>query len=326
MSEGGRWRRWWRLGAGLALLATIVVWVDPLRVWQALRTADPGWLCAALLSSTLANVLSAWRWRALVDWIGWRVPLVWAIAVYFRGVAANVVMPGAVVGGDLLRAWQLRRRGVQLREAGVSVVLDRLSGLWMLGVLGIGALAWGWHSAQLGALWSTGWPWTRFPLGVGAGWWWCAAAMLAVLPYALLRLGPPRAWRAWGWLDWWRMLAQHPHATRHYARQVLASLAVQVASVSTFFCSLQALAAPLPWWLVAVAAVPVFVLATVPVSFGGWGTREAAAVAVLAPLGVAAPTALAASLLYGLYPVVQSLLALWPLPAPQAPASDPGGR
>jgi uncharacterized membrane protein YbhN (UPF0104 family) len=77
---------------------------------------------------------------------------------------------------------------------------------------------------------------------------------------------------------------------------------------------------------VAVAAVPVFVLATVPVSFGGWGTREAAAVAVLAPLGVAAPTALAASLLYGLYPVVQSLLALWPLPAPQAPASDPGGR
>src|SRR5438477_10227371 len=53
--------------------------------------------------------------------------------MYFRGMTMNVLLPGATVSGDLLRGYQLGRLGENpLLRAGASVLLDRLSGLWIL--------------------------------------------------------------------------------------------------------------------------------------------------------------------------------------------------
>jgi uncharacterized membrane protein YbhN (UPF0104 family) len=49
-------------------------------------------------------------------------------------------------------------------------------------------------------------------------------------------------------------------------------------------------------------------MAALPVSVGGWGTREAAAVAALAPFGVPAPAAVGAAMIYGLYGIAQGAL------------------
>ena len=309
-------RRLWRLAAALPLLGTVLWWVEPGRVWVELQRADVGWLAAGLLSSATANALSAWRWRAGVHWLGFEVPLRWTLPVYFRGVAANVVLPGAVLGGDMLRAWSLHRRGVPVLEAGVSVVLDRLSGLWGLGLLGCLALVVGRISGQDGLLHrmfdALGEPGLLPVVGAVAA---ALAVVMALLPYGVLRIsasaGPHwallqrPAWR------WWRQLAAHAPA-RHWGQQLVGSLAVQAASVTTLMAGLHAVGAPLPWTSVAVAAVPIFVLATLPISFGGWGTREAAAVAVLVPMGIDAPAAVAASVLYGLAPIAQAPLALLP--------------
>jgi uncharacterized membrane protein YbhN (UPF0104 family) len=309
-------RRLWRLAAALALLAAVLWWVEPGRVWAELQRADGGWLAAGLLSSAAANALSAWRWRAAVRWLGFEVPLRWALPVYFRGVAANVVLPGAVLGGDMLRAWSLHRRGVPALEASVSVVLDRLSGLWGLGLLGCLALVIGSVSGQGGpltrALHALGQPGLLPVVGAAAA---ALAAGMALLPYGVLRISTSAGAR-WALLQrpawrWWRQLAMHAPG-RHWGQQLVGSLAVQAASVTTLAAGLHALGAPLPWTSVAVAAVPIFVLATLPVSFGGWGTREAAALAVLVPMGIDAPTAVAASVLYGLAPVTQAPLALLP--------------
>ncbi|HPK31293.1 MAG TPA: lysylphosphatidylglycerol synthase domain-containing protein, partial [Ottowia sp.] len=59
-------------------------------------------------------------------------------------------------------------------------------------------------------------------------------------------------------------------------------------------------------WAFAIA--PVFLMAALPVSVGGWGTREAAAVAALAPFGVAPAAAVGVGMIYGLYGVAQALL------------------
>jgi uncharacterized membrane protein YbhN (UPF0104 family) len=58
---------------------------------------------------------------------------------------------------------------------------------------------------------------------------------------------------------------------------------------------------------VAVAAVPIFLMATLPVSFGGWGTREAAAAITLGALGTPAAVAVTGSVVYGAYALVQAL-------------------
>ncbi len=306
-----RQRRALKLAGALGLLAAVAGWVDPRPVGQALANADWRWVLLGLLSSTAANAASAWRWRALVEWLGQRVPLTWALAVYFRGVAANALLPGAVVGGDVLRAWSLHRRGMPVAEAGASVLLDRLSGLWVLVWLGCVALA------LMGGVLDHGWV-TRHPLfahgfPAAQGWLWSAALLLLVVPYAILKLPRTRWGRQLPVWRWWHRLAHHEPG-RQYLRQLAGSLAVQGLSITTLSFCLHAVGVTLPWTVVAVVAVPVFVLATLPVSFGGWGTREAAAVATLLPLGVEGAQAMAASVLYGLYPLAQSVLALWPLP------------
>ncbi|MGI9420464.1 MAG: lysylphosphatidylglycerol synthase domain-containing protein, partial [Geminicoccaceae bacterium] len=50
------------------------------------------------------------------------------------------------------------------------------------------------------------------------------------------------------------------------------------------------------------------VIASLPVSFGGWGVREGSMVVSLGILGVSAENALAISVLYGLTGVVATLL------------------
>jgi uncharacterized membrane protein YbhN (UPF0104 family) len=69
--------------------------------------------------------------------------------------------------------------------------------------------------------------------------------------------------------------------------------------------------------LVCVTLVPpVLLLATLPVSFGGWGVREAALIGLLAPFGVAAGQALGLSIALGLLVMAAGLPGgvLWLLP------------
>ena len=168
---------------GLALLGVVLALADPARVAAQLRHAHVGWLLAGLALAIASNAVSALRWRALARWLGADMGLRDAGRWYFQAIGLNALLPGAVVGGDVYRALALRRTGQDGAAASWSVLLDRLSGLWMLAVL-----------------------------------------------------------------------------------------------------------------------------AALPVSVGGWGTREAAAVAALTPFGVAAPAAVGAAVLYGLYGLAQGAL------------------
>jgi uncharacterized membrane protein YbhN (UPF0104 family) len=302
-----------RIAAGAALLALLLWWVDPRELWRVLRAADPAWLALGLASAVAANAASALRWWVLASWLGAGVSAGWALAMYFRGVAVNALLPGAVVGGDLYRAHALARQGQPLLEASFSVLFDRLSGLWLLVVIGALASAWGLAQGAAGA------PMGVLPtLAIGAFGPWALAgiAVLALLlPLAVLLawqrgVARPQAEAASAERPWHRrlvLLAHRPHALSQYGWQVLGSTAVQLLSIGALACGGVALGADLPAWAWAAAAVPIFLLATLPLSVGGRGTREAAAVVALAAFGVAAPQAVAVSMLYGLAALAQAL-------------------
>lgn len=326
------------------LLGLVVVWVDPQRLWATLRGADLAWLAAGLLALLLSNLASALRWRALCAWMDLPLPRRWSVRVYFRAAALNVVLPGAVVGGDVMRAAALQGRGHPVLTASLSVLGDRLSGLWLLLAQGVGALAWGLGTPGWSAL-AQRWPvldtLASRPLLLGL------LATMLLLPWLLLRsagrlaqrmagaaagamegagaaagsaTGPaarpqadtPAGTRRVGLPRRLALLARtmgaHPQAGRFYAGQCLRSWVVQALSVSTLGCAALAIGVPLEAWMVAAAAVPITLMATLPVSHGGWGTREAAAVISLAPLGVDAAQAVAIAVLCGLLPVAQALL------------------
>lgn len=281
---------------GLALLAAVLALADPARVLAQLRQAHIGWLLAGLAAGIASNLVSALRWRALARWLGAEVSVRDATRWYFQAIGLNALLPGAVVGGDVYRAVVLRRAGQDTAAASWSVVLDRVSGLWMLCAIGgLGA------AACAGVLA----PWLRLPAAPFAALMVTGTLLWLALPWALPWL-LARSRRAW--LAPLRAAAARPDFTAQLRWQALASAAVQVLSATALAGGGLALGVALPPAVWAWAIAPVFLMAALPVSVGGWGTREAAAVAALAPFGVAAPAAVGVGVIYGLYGLAQGAL------------------
>ena len=281
---------------GGALLVAVIALADPARVLAQLRQAHVGWLLAGLAAAVASNVVSALRWRALARWLGADVSVRDATRWYFQAIGLNALLPGAVLGGDVYRAVVLRRAGQATLASSWSVVLDRVSGLWMLCAIGgLGAAL----CADVLA------PWLRLPAGVFTLLMLAGTALWLMLPWvlpALLRYGGVR------WLAPLRAAAERPDFNRQMGWQALASAAVQVLSAAALAGGGLALGVQLPLAAWAFAIAPVFLMAALPVSVGGWGTREAAAVASLAPFGVAAPAAVGVGVIYGLYALVQGAM------------------
>ena len=281
---------------GGALLVAVIALADPARVLAQLRQAHVGWLLAGLAAAVASNVVSALRWRALARWLGADVSVRDASRWYFQAIGLNALLPGAVLGGDLYRAVVLRRAGQATLASSWSVVLDRVSGLWMLCAIGgLGAAL----CADVLA------PWLRLPAGAFAALMLAGTALWLATPWAL-----PALLRRWGvrWLAPLRAAAQRPDFNRQMGWQALASAAVQVLSAAALAAGGLALGVQLPLAAWAFAIAPVFLMAALPVSVGGWGTREAAAVASLAPFGVAAPAAVGVGVIYGLYQLAQGAM------------------
>ena len=284
---------------GLALLAAVLALADPARVVAQLRQAQPGWLLAGLAAGIASNLVSALRWRALAQWLGAPVSARDACRWYFQAIGLNALLPGAVVGGDFYRAVMLRRAShatATVLAPGWSVVLDRVSGLWMLCAIGgLGAAA----CADVLA------PWLRLPAGAFAALMLAGTLLWLALPWALPWL---LARSRGGWLAPLRAAAARPDWRRQLIWQALASAAVQVLSALALAGGGLALGVALPAAVWAWAIAPVFLMAALPVSVGGWGTREAAAVAALAPFAVAAPAAVGVGVIYGVYGLAQGAL------------------
>ncbi len=251
------------------------------------------WFALAVLLGILANIVSAWRWLLIARHLALAAPAEAFLIAYGRGVTLNTILPGATLGGDAYRAAALQQCGNPLLRAAASVAIDRLSGLWALFVLSWFAwLAWGWLGespaaillAHLGGL---------------------AAAILA--PWAAKAAHDRLKWRPDGAPA--RLLRLLGDSAR-FARLTLApSLIVQLASVAALWAALNAVGAEFSAIYLLAAAAPVFLAAALPVSVGGFGTREAALAGYWALAGWPAETAVAGALLHGLAATLQG--ALW---------------
>lgn len=284
----GRVPRWVRILLAVALLALLWGMVDGPQVLARLAGADPAWMGAAVALLMAQTLLSALRWRLVAGRLGHPMALGWALREYFLAQTVNLALPGGVAG-DALRA--VRAGAVAgLRQAGQAVIFERLAG--QAALVAVTLVAAGWLSLRGGAL----------PLPLAAGFALLAGACaLAALVLALLRRRPAVA----GWIT----------AARHavLARDVLAaqaglSLASVAANVLSFAAAAAAVGLVLPADAI-FAVIPLVLFAMlVPLTVGGWGLREGAAVAILPLVGATPEAALAASALFGLLFLVSSLL------------------
>jgi uncharacterized membrane protein YbhN (UPF0104 family) len=275
-----------RVALGLALLAAVVWYADPAALARQLAAIDLRWFLAAILASVVSNIVSAARWAAIARGLGLSAPLGALVRMYFRGMTMNVLLPGATVSGDLLRGYQLaQQQGNPLLRSGLSVLLDRLSGLWILCAASLVAL--------LAAL-ATGLVPAEKQI-----WAYCAGLVVALaLPW--LPLPVERAENA---------RRQALQSGGPILRSIWLSVLVQVFSAAALWLCGFAAGVSLAYPVMLAAAAPIFIMGAMPLGWGGFGARELSAVVVLGALGVAPDQATATALLYGISAVLQGVVA-----------------
>jgi len=284
-----------RLTISAALLGAIVWAVDGAGLWRRLASADLSWFLLAVALGIFANVVSAWRWLIISRHLGLSAGARQLLPAYGRAVTLNTILPGATLGGDAYRAVALQRIGNPMLKAAASVALDRLSGLWALFVISWCA----WLALTIAATTALA-PASLYLHLAGIA---CAVAApflaralndrLALAPQTL----PARLLR---------LLSE----TARLARVTLASSTlVQLATIAALWAALRAVTPEVPLLYLTAIAAPVFLAAALPVSIGGFGTREAALAAYYSLAGLPVDVAVAGALLHGLAVTVQG--ALW---------------
>ena len=276
-----------RLGGSTVLLGILFYFLPLDQLWDAIVRIPLGlWPLAVAVYLTF-HLIGVVKWRMLVNAADAGLPLLTAVRSYYIGLFSNTFLP-SVVGGDVVRAG-VAMRSVRSRTGLVlGSLVDRVQD-----VLGLAALA------ALGALLL---PTalddnSRRVFWILAGVCATGAAGVALLVWLLPgRRLPFRVRRILVRIRIaYRALSSRPGAL---VRAFLLGMALQTLQVflNAWLGGMVGLHAPLQVWLFVWPLAKI--AATLPLTQGGLGIREAALAALFAPFGIPAVLAVAVSLVF----------------------------
>ena len=260
-----------RVGISAGLLIYLLRRVELASLAAALRSYPPFWWLAGFVVYAAFQGLSTRRWQIICYHLGLREAYTFFLKLYLVNMYFNTLLPG-LMGGDAVRSYYLYREGLRARESGASVVFDRGAGLAGLCFILLLALPLGGDFLPA-TLRKTLLLWAAAVVGGGAG--------LALWATISSRKAP--------YLEPLRL----PQAGKIF----LYGLAVQILYVLQFVVMARGLdlGMPLSDFLVIVPVTGF--LASLPVSLGGLGVREASLVYFMGLRGVPQEKALLLGLL-----------------------------
>jgi glycosyltransferase 2 family protein len=278
-----------RCAITVGLLALIVWQVGLHSMIERLHTLTLGALALVALLLAVQQLLSARRWKALIDYFG-PVEVSTANLCWFLGASHfyGEVLP-STIGGDAVRTAMLARL-TGLGPAALSVILDRITGLAMLLIIMI---------ALLPLLW---WRIVQGPTFIGL-------ALFSI--GGLATLGALLLLRRQAMPSWVPRAARLVPEIAAGLREALSNpvlrmqvvvygLLVQLLSVALFFVLARALGSPLSFLDCLLLVPPALLLSALPLSLSGWGVREGALAGGFALVGAPPADIVPISILYGL--------------------------
>jgi len=266
------------------------------------RTTSLLWLSAALLATFVGVLLSALRWQRVLTALGLAVSTTTLVRHYLAGQFVGNFLP-TTIGGDVLRVSRLAATNGEIPRTVASVVLERLTGWLVLPVLTLFALTVNPGLRRVA------------PVPASTAMWLAVTTLVALGVLVALAASPRFGGRLTSTAGWRRFTgAVHLglDRVRHQpglAFEVLtAGFAYQLAVMLAAFLSAKALGLPVGWTAILAFFPVVAIVQVLPLTVGGLGTREAALVFFLHPLGVAQVDAVALGLLVYLVNLGISLL------------------
>lgn len=281
-----------QIGLSAALLAWVISRAGAGNVWADLSGLDLPLYALAGGFFFLGVVLRSLRWQTMLRDFDINPSLGQLVAIYTIGIFFDNLLPTSM-GGDVVRALELRRESQRGVEAVSSVLANRLMGMFSMATVGTVALA-----AYPGIFPAyVTWVVAGFALAIVIGVWIVRRDVLTWLSGKL-----PFARRA---LDHPKLRALHATAAAYsigtLVRAFLVAAPFTFSLIVTQFVVARALGVKLGIQYFAVAAPVIGATTMLPISFNGLGVREGVYQILFTSVGVAASAAVAMSLaFYGL--------------------------
>ncbi|ELP71170.1 lysylphosphatidylglycerol synthase transmembrane domain-containing protein [Streptomyces turgidiscabies] len=271
----------WRLGTGVFL--------------DGLRRIDATTLLVGLGIGLLTTGFSAWRWALVARRLQLRLPLVPAIADYYRSLFLNAALPGGVLG-DVHRAVRHGQSTGDVKRGVRAVVLERVAGQIALITVG-GAVLLTLPSPVLAEA-------RRIALMAA----FAAAGAVAVLVAVRMNRAPSAAARRARALR--AVLTEARGAL--FSRENLPGVALSSLIVLSGHLGMFVVAARVAGSSASVAELlPIAVLALLamglPLNVGGWGPREGVTAWAFGAAGLGASMGLSVAVVYGVLSFVAAL-------------------
>lgn len=245
-----------------------------------LRQARWNWLLAGAFVAGLETFFGALRWRVFLGVVGLKIGFWDTVRLFYLGLFFNTFLPGSV-GGDAVKALALIGRGEPKTAALFSVILDRLSGLIALLIMGSLLLVWHWEwLAQ-----------SKLVLGLVHGVMLYVAAAAGTLILSLMLAWQGRGEKLPHWVPFRAVLTDV--CELHFSmiscwKQTFAglglSLLMLIGYFVVFYCAMRAFDVQAGLLQVFAFMPAVDVLAAMPISLGGVGVREKLFVILLGEL------------------------------------------
>jgi uncharacterized protein (TIRG00374 family) len=289
----------------LGVLAWRTDWDQVRNAFASLRL-DLWLLAVAIYAATQA--VSSLRWRMLARPLGFRASFARFLSIYYIGMFFNLVLPTSV-GGDVVRAWYLDNKSGRRADAFISVIADRVSGVVVLLLIALIALAF--QPAEVPA-WIT---WTVAGMTGGALLLMASVFLISRGKISELRFQISDCKSRGGWRARFRKLQSAIYNLQFaifpsrsvFVLSTLLSIVVQLANVLIVWLIGQALVLPIPGGYYLILVPTVTLLTLLPISLNGMGVREGGMAVLLAPLGVETGPAMTLAFLWFLAFMVPSL-------------------
>lgn len=228
-----------KISFSLLLLYLVFDRIPFREVWAAAKSASPVYLLAALLLFIISKGIAAVRLNGYFHQVGLPLSAGSNLRLYALGMFYNLFLPGGI-GGDAYKGYALKRAfGHPLKPLVSVLLLDRLSGLYVLFAFALVLLIWAGPEAIAPFRWALA---ALIPVGLG---------LYFVLHRRLFPQITPVFWKALG--------------------QSAGVQLSQVGAAYFIFLSLGIQGDALPYLLLFLASS---IAAVLPITIGGIGSRE----------------------------------------------------
>jgi len=301
------WKAVAKVAVSVLLLGWLAYQLDWGPVLETLRRVNPALVVAAVVTQLTVSLLLTMRWSLLLRRHNPAYTTTALLRPCFISIFFNNLLPSST-GGDLLRAFHIYRLEKNLALAVSPILTERVTGLTVIIGLAVSALPFFRIEPPLLSAIPAVLPW----IFVGA----VCGLVLVALPHTYMPVH--RYVERWSRVRPVASILRIAEAAHGYLKRprlvigmVFYTVALQGLEVVVFWL-LGAGVQAQPDFVAYLLVVPLVLVASMlPITVGGLGVRETAAITLFTIVGMARPDAAAVSLLFLLVLVVASLPGLY---------------